>query len=85
MLKNRIIINEETMHSPTPANLPEETYQVLCYCLWHHQGGKSPVGQPIRKMLGLGQFDQMTPKQVSLAKKLRDTIKNQETITAIHL
>jgi hypothetical protein len=40
----------------------------LLLALWHHQGGSSPVGQPIRRALGIGQHDSMTPEQVARAK-----------------
>lgn len=40
----------------------------LLWVLWHHQGGSSPVGQPIRFALGMGQFDRLTPEQLAQAK-----------------
>lgn len=40
----------------------------LLWVLWHHQGGSSPVGQPIRRALGIGQFDHLTLTQVLRAK-----------------
>lgn len=40
----------------------------LLWVLWHHQGGSSPVGQPIRFSLGMGQHDRMTEAQVAEAK-----------------
>ena len=50
--------------------LVPEVYAAICYALWHHQGGKSPVGQPWRPMLGLGPHDHMTPDQIEAAKRL---------------
>ncbi len=41
---------------------------LLLWALYHHQGGSSPVGQPIRKILGIGQHDHLTPGQIALAK-----------------
>jgi hypothetical protein len=40
----------------------------LLWVLWHHMGGNSPVGQPIRKYLGMGQFERMSKEQVEAAK-----------------
>lgn len=41
---------------------------LLLWALYLAQGGSSPVGQPIRKALGIGQFDSMTPEQIHEAK-----------------
>lgn len=41
----------------------------LLWTLWHHQGGSSHIGQPIRKLLGIGQHDRMTDEQIADAKK----------------
>lgn len=41
----------------------------LLWVLWHHQGGNSPVGQPIRTVLGIGRFDRLTDDQVADAKR----------------
>lgn len=40
----------------------------LLWLLWHHQGGSSPVGQPIRAMLGISQHASLTVEQVAEAK-----------------
>lgn len=37
---------------------------LLLWAVYHAQGGSSAVGQPIRKALGIGQFDHLTPEQV---------------------
>jgi len=37
---------------------------LLLWALYHHQGGSSGVGQPIRRALGIGQHDAMTPEQI---------------------
>lgn len=42
---------------------------VALLALYHHQGGFSPVGQPIRRALGIGQFDAMTDEQLAIAKR----------------
>ena len=41
----------------------------LLWVLWHHQGGSSPVGQPIRFALGIGQYDRMNEHQLYEAKR----------------
>lgn len=41
----------------------------LMWVLWHHQGGSSPVGQPIRYALGMGRHDPMNEIQVQEAKR----------------
>ena len=41
---------------------------LLLWSLYHHQGGNSEVGQPIRKELGIGQFDDLTEEQIKKAK-----------------
>lgn len=40
---------------------------LLLWALWHHQGSGSPVGQPIRRYLGMGQHDAMLVEQVQHA------------------
>ena len=54
----------------TMQSLNPEVFAAICLALWHHQGGSSPVGQPLRPMLGLGQHDHMTPDQIEAAKRL---------------
>lgn len=41
----------------------------LLWVLWHHQGGSSPVGQPIRFALGMGQHEHLNDWQVAEAKR----------------
>ena len=40
----------------------------LLAALWHHQGGSSPIGQPIRRLLGITQHEHLTDEQVKEAK-----------------
>lgn len=47
----------------------QQMESALLWTLWHHQGGSSHIGQPIRKLLGIGQHDQMTDEQLAQAKK----------------
>jgi len=46
----------------------DKLHGLLLWALYHHQGANSPVGQPIRAALGIGQHDHMTPEQIALAK-----------------
>jgi hypothetical protein len=41
----------------------------LLWVLWHHQGGSSPIGQPIRYALGMGAHEHLNSYQVSEAKR----------------
>lgn len=40
----------------------------LLWVLWHHQGGSSPVGQPIRRLLGIEQHAHLSNEQLQAAK-----------------
>lgn len=40
----------------------------LLWALYHHQGGSSDIGQPIRKLLGIGQYDRLTDEQIAAVK-----------------
>ncbi|ACC71097.1 hypothetical protein PPMP20_04250 [Paraburkholderia phymatum] len=44
----------------------------LVWVLYHHQGGSSPVGQPIRFALGMGAHDPLKPAQIGEALKLAE-------------
>ena len=37
---------------------------LLLWTLYHHQGGSSTIGQPIRRLLGIGQYERMTAEQI---------------------
>ena len=50
-----------------------EAYGKLCSILWHHQGGSSPVGQVVRKILGMDPNESMTPHQINAAKHYEAT------------
>lgn len=41
----------------------------LLWVLWHHQGGSSPVGQPLRFALGMGAHDRLSDHQIDEAKR----------------
>lgn len=53
----------------------------LLWVLWHHQGGSSPVGQPIRFALGMGRHEHLSDWQVAEAKRwgeLRGEVKPEK-------
>lgn len=41
----------------------------LLWVLWHHQGGSSPVGQPLRFALGMGRDEHLSDQQIADAKR----------------
>ncbi len=45
-------------------NQRDELRDLLLWVLFHHQGATSPVGQPIRRALGIGKYDQLTVDQI---------------------
>lgn len=54
----------------------------LLWVLWHHQGSSSPVGQPIRFALGMGQHDRLTDHQLAQAKLWGDWAKQRKNRSA---
>lgn len=53
---------------PDAVGMSRASRAMLLNVLWHHQGGSSPVGQPLRKLLGIAQHDHLTDEQLSEAK-----------------
>ena len=53
----------------TPPPLPDAVRGPLLAVLYNHQGGKSPIGQPIRQALGIGQCDALSDADIALAKQ----------------
>lgn len=47
----------------------EELEALLLWSLYHHQGGSSGVGLPIRCALGIGQHEPLTKEQIAKAKE----------------
>lgn len=54
--------------------ISEDVRAALLFALWHHQGGSSGVGQPIRLMLGIGQHERMTPDQCDIARRVQSAL-----------
>lgn len=48
----------------------QEVRDALCFALWHHQGGSSTIGQPIRAMLGICQHARMGEDELDGAKRV---------------
>jgi hypothetical protein len=46
------------------ANEIERLQGCLLWLLWHHQGSSSPIGQPIRRALGIDRYAPMTEAQI---------------------
>jgi hypothetical protein len=42
---------------------------LLLWSLYHHQGATSFIGLPIRRALGIGDYDRMTEEQLNEAKQ----------------
>lgn len=69
----RAIIDEhDAARASSPRTLEEDALLLL---LWHHQGAQSEVGQAIRKILGMGQFDRMTAEQIAHSRALAEAQK----------
>ena len=41
----------------------------IAWVLWHHQGGSSPIGQPLRFALGMGSGEELPEWRISEAKR----------------
>lgn len=52
----------------------QDVRDALLFCLWHHQGGSSKIGQPIRHALGIGQHDHLTDEQLAAAKHVQSAL-----------
>lgn len=46
----------------------QQMQNALLWTLYHHQGGSSHIGQPIRALLGIGQYDRLSDEQLAAAK-----------------
>ena len=56
-----------------PDHKTNEMESALLWILYHHQGGSSIIGQPIRRVLGIGQHGNLTAEQLERAKKFGGT------------
>lgn len=58
------------MAAETAVTVRSDVQCAMLYVLYRHQGASSRIGQPIRKILGMGQFDRMTTEQVEMAQSV---------------
>ena len=50
----------------------DDTRALLLWLLWHHQGARSDVGQPIRDLLGMERHEPMSDEQLRIAREWGD-------------
>lgn len=62
----RPLFDQDTIDGLTKQR--HELLAALLWVLWHHQGGSSPTGQPLRRFLSIGQHDRLTDAQIEQAK-----------------
>lgn len=64
--------NRRAQASAEPAEMSpdftDSARAALLWVLWHHQGGSSPVRQPIRFALGMGAHDRLNEHQIAQAR-----------------
>lgn len=67
---NAILRSQQAQIEALTAKLgrQDQYRDLLLWALYHHQGGSSEIGQPIRRSLGIGQFDELTPAQIAAAR-----------------
>lgn len=65
-----------------PSSISTRSRILLLNVLWH-QGGSSPAGQPIRRMLGIGQHDRLTEQQVEAAKQVEQALDADRAARAV--
>jgi hypothetical protein len=53
----------------TEPEFTDTARSALLWVLWHHQGGSSKVGQPLRFALGMGAHDRLSERQVEEARR----------------
>lgn len=61
-----------------PSPEVQELKALLLLALYHHQGGSSEIGQPIRRALGMGQHDHLTDEQIAEARRALTKFKEQK-------
>ncbi|PPU32112.1 hypothetical protein XspCFBP7912_13125 [Xanthomonas sp. CFBP 7912] len=62
---------------PAPEMSPDFTdtaRAAIAWVLWHHQGGSSAIGQPLRYALGMGDHEALSAQQISEAKRYADLV-----------
>lgn len=56
---------------------------LLLWTLYHHQGANSDIGQPIRRALGIGRHDRLTPEQIESGRAAARFGMNSEQAQAV--
>ena len=74
-LKDTVPVKELANRYNEAIRQRDELLSALLWVLWHHQGGSSDTGQPIRKLLGIGQHERLTNEQLLLAKSFIARVK----------
>lgn len=62
---------------PAPEMSPDFTdtaRAAISWVLWHHQGGSSAIGQPLRYALGMGDHEELSAQQISEAKRYAESV-----------
>lgn len=57
----------------------------LLFCLWHHQGGSSRIGQAIRLRLGIGEYERLSDDQLATAKAVQAALTAQQEPVAVSI
>lgn len=57
---------------PSSVEVRPEVYRALCWLLYSHQGGSSPIGKFVRELLGMGWAQKPSPYMTQLAKQFED-------------
>lgn len=60
--------DSEQEAKPAEPEFTDSARAALLWLLYHHQGGSSPIGQPIRFALGMGEYDRLSDEQIAQAK-----------------
>ena len=75
----RVFSAEEVVPIVVPASVArsagppaDDTRALLLWLLWHHQGARSDVGQPIRDLLGMSRYEPMSDEQLQIAREWGD-------------
>lgn len=72
-------LNEDSDGAPTmmadkPVYPTEDLRKAMLYVLYHHQGAHSPIGQPLRKALGIDPTAQLTTAQLNEVNQYLNTV-----------
>jgi hypothetical protein len=59
----------KAVRSEDAPDFTDSARAALLWVLYHHQGGSSKVGQPIRFALGMGEYEHLSAQQIAEAKK----------------